>query len=175
MATSRIYGDQYIVGKLSADSMGIPKGAVDDNAIAAGALGAYVNPTKLRHRNWHNTELFGEGITVAALNKWIHTVQSATGELVGLSAVIAVQATGADRTVHVDLQKSTAGGAFATVLSSTIGFTNTSVIRIPVDAVIGTVALVAGDILRLVVTVAGAAGAQAQGLLVTLVWDEDPQ
>ena len=46
--------------------------------------------------------------------------------------------------------------------------------RLRVFGTVAVTALVAGDILRLVLTVAGAAGAQAQGLIVTLTVREDP-
>jgi hypothetical protein len=126
----------------------------------------------IRHQSV-DVEAFGPSTTVVALTRDIHIVRGAAGTLVGLQAAICgAIATGADRTVTVDLQKSTGAGAFATVLSSTIGFTNASVLRTALSAVFSSTSLVAGDILRLVITVAGAAGAQATGLLVTLTMEE---
>lgn len=136
----------------------------DSAAIAAGKV--------IRHQAIDN-ELYGPSTTVAALTKDVHIVRGATGTLVGFEAAICgTIATGADRTVTVDLQKSTGAGAFATVCSSTIGFTNASVLRTPVAAVFSSTGLVDGDILRIVVSVAGSAGNQASGLLTTLTMAE---
>ena len=120
-------------------------------------------------------ELFGPAVAVTALTKWVHIVRGATGTVVSVEAAIAVVATGADRTITVDLHKSTGAGAFATILSATIGFTNASAVRTMVAGTISTATLADGDILAVVVTVAGAGGNQATGLTVTVNLGEDPQ
>lgn len=102
-------------------------------------------------------------------------IARASGTLKAFEAIIATVATGADRTVTVDLQKSTGSGAFATVLSATIGFTNASAVRTIASGTISGTTFVDGDIFQIVVTVAGAAGNQAQGLLVALNFEENPQ
>jgi hypothetical protein len=113
--------------------------------------------------------------TIAAATYYLHTVRGANLTLLNFYAAITeTVATGADRTVNVDLQKSTGGGAFATVLSATIQFTNGSTARVVSSATISSAACVVGDLLRVVVTVAGAAGAQALGLIATLHVREDP-
>ncbi len=127
----------------------------------------------VRHQSM-DVELFGPATTVTALTKDVHIVRGANGTLVGLQATInGTIATGADRTVTVDLQKSTGAGAFATVCSSTIGFTNASALRTAGSAVFSSTALVAGDMLRIIVTVAGSASAQALGLFATLTYEEE--
>lgn len=126
----------------------------------------------IRHQSI-DVELYGPSTTVAALTKDVHIVRGATGTLVGFEATInGTIATGADRTVTVDLHKSTGAGAFATVLSSTIGFTNSSTLRTAVAAVFSSTTLVDGDMLRIIVTVAGAAGNQAIGLFGTITMEE---
>lgn len=125
----------------------------------------------IRHQSV-DVELYGPATSIAALTKWIHIVRGATGTLVGFEAAIAVLASDVSRTVTVDLHKSTGGGAFATVLTSTIGFTTSSTVRVPVAAVINTATLVDGDILAIVVTVAGGSGTQATGLMATLTMEE---
>jgi hypothetical protein len=118
-------------------------------------------------------ELFGPAVTVAALTTDLHIVRGATGTLMGIEAAICgTIATGADRTVTLDLHKSTGAGAFGTVLSSTVDFDNASVLRTAVAGVISSAGLVDGDILRAIVTVAGAAGNQALGLVMTLTFEE---
>jgi hypothetical protein len=115
-------------------------------------------------------QLYGPTTTVAALTQLLYAVRGRTAELLDAEAFITVVASGADRTITVDIQKSTGGGAFATVMTSTIDITNATTVRTAVAGVVaaGGLSLVDGDILQAVVTVAGAAGAQAQGLLLML-------
>ncbi len=148
------FPERSIVDRMCAESMGL-------------------SAHKLVRHQAADFELFGPSTEVVSVTKDIHIVRGATATLVGLQAAICgTIATGADRTVTVDLQRSTGGGAFATVLSSTIQFTDASTLRTAVSAVISSAGLVAGDILRLVVIVAGSAGNQALGLLVTLTYTE---
>jgi hypothetical protein len=112
--------------------------------------------------------------TVAAETYDLH-IANGSGTLRKFEAAITETiATGADRTVTVDLHLGNTGSAFATVLSSTIGFTNGSTLRTPVAGAFSNSAIADGDILRVVVTVAGAAGNQAVRLQVTLTYSENP-
>lgn len=147
----------------------IPQGGITNAMIASSPP---VSASKLTRHQSIDVELYGPAVTVAALTKWLHIVRGGSGTLIGFEAAIAVVATGADRTITVDLQKSTGAGSFATVLSSTCGFTNVSAVRTPVAAVISSAGIVDGDILEVVVTVAGSASAQATGLTVTLTYEE---
>lgn len=146
-------------------------GGLRDEDISASAA---ISATKLKPRRSADISIVDSGTAVAAASKMLHVVRGATGTLVGIEAAVATAATGADRTVTVDLHKATGGGAFATVLSSTIGFTNSSTPRVPYAGVINSTSIVDGDVLLVVVTVAGSAGAQALGLVVSLHYDEDP-
>jgi hypothetical protein len=134
---------------------------------------AGIEASKIVHQRSITQELFGPAASVTALTKWIHQMRGASGTIRGFEAAIAVVASDVSRTVTVDLQKSTGAGAFATVCSATIGFTNASSVRTLVAAVLSNASLVDGDILEVIVTVAGGSGTQATGLTVTLVLDED--
>jgi hypothetical protein len=83
-------------------------------------------------------------------------------------------ATGADRTVTIDVQRSTGGGAFSSILGSTIVFNNVSTLLLDTIATISLQTLAAGDVLMVSVAVAGAAGAQAQGLAVSILESQQP-
>lgn len=107
------------------------------------------------------------GTTVTALNVPLHIVSVNASEIIAFEAAIMGAITG-DYTVTVDLQKSTGGGAFATVLSSTIEFDTAVSVRTALPAVVSDEVLTEGDILSAVVTVSGSSGAQATGLLVSL-------
>jgi hypothetical protein len=171
MAVDVVNNDLQVNGTLSPQKFNPPAGSITNAAIQAAAA---LDPTKMNHRNTIPTQLFGPTTTVTALTQWLYTVHGATATLQYVLGMIAVQATGGDRTVTVDIQKSTGGGAFATIMSVTVNITNATVIRTAVNGTISNQSLVAGDILEAVVTVAGVAGAQAQGLIVTLVLDETP-
>jgi len=151
-----------------------PAGCITDQSVQANAQ---IAATKLQQQGAgidSSIELFGPAVSVAALTKVLGMAFGA-GTLVALSAHIEVVASGADRTIAIDLQASVAGGAYATVLTTTVNFTNGTVVRTAVAAVILTAAYVAGTIFRVVVTVAGAAGAQATGLTMRLIKREASQ
>jgi hypothetical protein len=164
MARTVLSGDVHVSGTLSSGDLSPPAGSIDNTAIQAGAAGNYVAATKLEHQ-FALPYTQDAGTPVAAATKDIHIVEGATGEVAWVKAAITgTIATGADRTVTVDLQKSTGAGAFATVLTTTIVLDNASVLRTAEEAVVkvdGSEDLVTGDILRVVITVAGAAGNQA--------------
>jgi hypothetical protein len=169
---SRHEGDFYVNGNISCLTLTPPASSITNNSIVANAQIAASKT--VRHESL-NLEIAAPGTAITAATKLAHIVRGATGTLVGIQAAITTVATGADRTITVDLLKSSGGGAFATVLSSTIGFTNVSAVRTAVSGILSSAGLVAGDILEIVVTVAGAAGAQAAGLLVTLTFEETYQ
>jgi hypothetical protein len=147
----------------------LPDSTITSAKIQSGTIAA----DRMRDvRRSQSVELFGPAVSVAAVTKWLHIVRGAAGTLVGFEAAIAVAADDASRTIDVDLQKSTGAGAFATVCSASADFTNSSAVRTPVAATFSSTSLVDGDILQVVVTVAGGAGNQATGLTVTLTFDE---
>lgn len=163
-------GDILVKGSVIATSLPVPSGTITNSMVAGSAD---IDATKLEHQH-SLTYSQVTGTAVVSETKDVMIVRGATGTLVQMEACITgAIATGADRTVTVDLHKSTGAGAFATVLSSTIVFSNTDALRTLEQAAFSSTALVDGDILRVVVTVAGAAGAQAQGLVVTLTVRED--
>jgi hypothetical protein len=137
----------------------INNGDVDANADIAAS--------KVIHNQTIDSELFGPTTSVAALTKLLHIAKS-SGTIQYFRAIVVTPATGADRTVTVDLKKSTGGGAMSTVLSGTIGFTNLSTAFTDVSGTLSSADYVEGDVFEAVVTVAGAAGNQALGLLISL-------
>jgi len=178
MSASVHEGSLHVTGTLTAGDLVPPAGSIDNAAVQAGAAGNFVDATKVEQGfALPYKQVTGTAIIAAAAED-IHVVRGTTGEVVGLKAAITgVIATGADRTVTVDLHKSTGGGAFATVLSATVVLDNTNTLRVSESATMlttGAEDLVAGDILRVVVTVAGSAGNQAQGLIVSVHLREDP-
>lgn len=162
MAQDIVNNDLLVRGTLNATRMNIPAGAVGNSQIDAAAN---IAETKLQHRHaW----TYSKNGTIVAATEYIG-IMTGDGEVLSVEAAITETiATGADRVASVDVQKSTGGGAFATILSATIDFDDASVLRAVVAGTIASAALVAGDILKVVITVAGAAGNQALGLAATV-------
>jgi len=163
-------GRTHVLGMLSASSMSIPDGTVDDDAVADDAA---IAAEKVIHQTPVVVELFGPTTDVAAVSRVIHIAKEA-GKVVAVEAIVQTPATGADRTVEVDVQKGNAGTAYATILTSTADFDNTAAARTPEAAAIATEDYADGDSLEIVVTVAGSAGAQAAGLCVVVWVREEP-
>lgn len=143
---------------------------VDANVNSAAAIAA----SKLQHQHPISVQIADDATAVAAGDQLLHICRS-TGEFYDLRAAVVTVATGADRTVTIDVHKSTGGGAFATILTTTIVLDDDSTALTPVAAVVDATksALVAGDILKLVWTVAGSAGNQAIGCVATANIIED--
>ena len=148
-----------------------PGGGIRNTDVAPAAG---IAATKVEHQFPIGRQLFAEGVAITALASKLLHISNKAGTIVAFEGVITTQATGADRTVSVDLQKSTSGGAFASITTTAIEIDNTTVIRTTVPASLSSVTLAEGDILRAVVTVAGSASAQAAGLLITLTLRESP-
>ncbi len=168
-----LYVDQFGAGSVS-----LPAGCINDSHLADGSTGNFVEGEKLEHQSVGIGSCYAladPATTVTAVTKYAFTAHK-VGELVAFGALVNTVATGADRTITVDLKKAAAGSnTFATVLSATVGFTNASVVNTLVVGTISSTAYVAGDTFELVVTVAGSASAQALGLLAKLCVREEPQ
>ena len=170
MAQDLINNSLHVNGTLSAKLFTPPDGSISNDAIA-GAAG--IEATKVVHQ-WTLPVRQSPGTAVVAATDLLHIARFA-GEIVAIEAATATVATGADRTVTIDLQKSSSGGAFASVLTGGIVLDDGSTNRVPVAGTINSPDFVDGDLLQVVVAVAGSAGAQAQGLLVSVTLREHPQ
>lgn len=170
---SIIYGDTIFQGTVTfGGPVYLPDSTITNAKVA---VGADIAASKLVHRFAVSVQLFAPGTTIISVASQLLLVCRKGGELVGVEAAITTQATGGDRTVSVDVQKSTGGGAFATALTTPVAITNATAIRTAVAGVVsGSPTYVDGDIYQAVVTVAGAAGAQAAGLILTVTFDQHP-
>lgn len=152
--------DMYCKGTGRFNDLAYPAGSITNTAVAASAE---IEATKLVHMVNPCVELYGPATTVAALTKLAY-VAKGDGTLSVARAFVITPANDVSRTVTVALQKSTGGGAFATVFSGDIQFTNASTARTLVSGTFSSTAYVAGDLFQWVVTVAGGSGTQAAGL-----------
>lgn len=166
-------GAHHFLGPVSfGGSLYPPAGSVNDDHVSSDA-NKRIQATKLIHQSRPTVELAAPGSNIAAVTKLHHIVRGATGTIVGFEVAI-TGAAGGDRTATVDLQKSTSGGAFATVLTAPITINSTTTIRTAVAATIASASLVDGDILQIVVALGGSSGTQPQGLVATTNLREDP-
>lgn len=158
-----------VIGDLLVNGNAIVTGSLKPTVAGFGSSLLTDGPMKCHYQQVRGTAV------VADTGRTIWVVGGSTATVKRISAVIdGAIATGGDRTVNVDLQKSTGGGAFATILSATIQFTSADTIRTVKAGSLSSTSLVAGDLLQIVVTVAGAAGNQAQGLTVMVDIQEAP-
>lgn len=164
--------DLNVRGTLTAKTLALKSACIGDAMLLSGLSGS-----KITHENVGPgafKELFDPATSVTATTKMIMRAVQA-GSLLSVGAIVYTVATGADRTVTIDLHKATAGGvSFATVLSATFGFTNGSVVNTIVAGTVSTTPYAAGDLFKIIVTVAGAAGNQALGLGIILQVNENP-
>ena len=145
----------------------------DDNISTPSNPANCISDEKVIHRlAVHYSQ--NPGSAIVAETKDVHIVNGASGTLVNvLAAVTGVAAAGA-YVATVDVQKSTGGGAFATILTSVLTIDSAVAIRTKIEAAIANDALIEGDILRVIVAVSGGSGTQPQGLQVTFALAETP-
>lgn len=153
-------------------SLNVPSGSITNDAFSTSST-QRLAASKSVHQQHMSAELAEQNTAVAAIEKLLF-IANASGTLDGFSAAVVTVADDASRTIDVDLQKSTGGGAFTTVLSASSDFTNSSTALTAVDSTISSASYVAGDIFKIVVTVAGGSGNQAKGLIATLTKSENP-
>jgi len=165
-----IDGDLTVRGSLVPTRVALPSGSVTDATVTAGAK---IGAAKVVHRFAISaTQVPGTAVVAETRDLFI---ARAAGTVVAVEAAITgAIATGTDRHVFVDLHKSTGAGAFASVLSADIDLDDGSTLRTAVAGTITSASYVAGDIFRLVVAVSGSDAAQAEGLIVTVHFDEEP-
>lgn len=157
---------------VSGSNLVLPSGVLT-TANWSSSSAARLESAKAVHSQVESFEIVEQNTTVIAIEKLLFIANGA-GTLNKLEATVITAATGADRTVNIDLLKSTAGGSFATVLSATLEFDNVDVALTPTTATLNTTAYLASDIFKIVVTIAGAAGNQALGCVVSVTKSENP-
>lgn len=113
------------------------------------------------------------GTAVTSETRYIHVAKYA-GLVTSVEAAIDAAISG-DNTLVIDVKKSTGGAAFATILSSTLTINSSTAAKTATAATIDATKddYVAGDIFEVIVTAAGT-GTQAQGLNVTVFFEEEP-
>jgi hypothetical protein len=168
---STINGDLSVNGQISSKTIVLPAGTVNNTAVAAGSAGAFIAATKLTHRVMlhHQVESTADG----AAGTWIVHATKGAATAISVTAMMVTKQTG-DKTITVDVKKSTGGGAAESMLNSVITLSSASTNLTPATTTFSSTAIAAGDILEIVVAVTGSTGDQGKGLAVTLMIDEEP-
>ena len=163
-------GDLFVRGNLSAQSMSVASGSVSNASVVAAAG---IDSSKVIHRYAINYSQASGSAVVAAAH--ILHLARASGTIVSVEALVEVKATGADRTIDVDVLLGSSGSSYATILTAPIEFDDGSTNRAVVSGTLATASYIDNDSIKISVTVAGAAGAQATGLCVVITLAENPQ
>lgn len=146
-------GNHRFFGEFSVPNGSITNAAIKENAaFAADKLDHRYNPTESQPN------------TAATAETRVLYRARAAGKVLAFDAGALVAATG-NSTVTVDLQKSTGGAAFATVLTGTVQLTSASAAIVPVvGSLVVTPTYVAGDVFRIVQTISAGTGTLPTGV-----------
>ena len=164
---TQIRGDQHFIDNVVfKKGVTIPSGTITDDDIEAGAG---IDASKLDHQ-YMLTHTQATGTDVVAQTELVH-IAWGDGELIGVFIVCDAVPTGSnptsDKTVTVDVRKSTGGGASTTLLELPIEIDSSDTNLVPIVAtLISDPSYSADDVISIVVTVAGSTGTQAKGLCV---------
>ena len=115
-----------------------------------------------------------DGTNVTAISEIVHLAQAA-GTVTAVEIATGDTApNGGDLKWTVDVNRSTAAGAFATILSAAKDASGTARTVVAASRDAAKVDYIDGDLLQIVVTVSGSTGTQGQGGCVVLWCDENP-
>ena len=160
-----INGDAYIAGDLSARTMSIPAGTVDDEDVKAAAD---IAATKLEHQ-YQKVYAQESDTTAAAEDRVVHAVYGATGTVIAFEAGAVAACTG-DAMITVDLHKNG-----ASILTEAIVLDSGDAAYALVAGSIDSAALVDGDVLEIVITVNAGTGTLGKGVFASVIIREDAQ
>lgn len=152
MAVQTIPNDVQILGDLSARTMTIPPGSLDDAGVKAGAN---IDPSKLGH---YHEPTYGQNGSATSETRAFFRARSAGAVLEFLAGSIAIAI--GDSTVTIDLKK---GGS--SILSSVITLNSSRTARVAVAGTLtGGAVIAAGDLLEVVVVATVGTGTLPTGV-----------
>lgn len=162
--TTEFAGDVSFTGSVRHAS-----GSVTNDSVAAGAN---IAATKVNQRV-HAVHTQAIAAVVAA-GTWVVYLAHRAGTVLGVRVYPYTSPTGGDLAYAVDVKKSTAGGAFASILTGTVAISSADASLTSQDATLsGTPTVIEDDALAVVVTVSGSTGTQGYGLCVDIIVEEN--
>lgn len=171
--SNRVDNDWFVGGTLAAVRFAPPAECIGNAAFTSDPA-QRLDADKVVAGHAINRQLFADGTTIAAVTENLTIVLGAVAQLDAVAAAVTGTAAAGDRTVTIDVQKSHAGGAFASVLTTPLVLDSGNAVKVYEAATIVTPAALIGDLWRLVLTVGGSSGTQPAGLLFSMRWREDP-
>ena len=164
MAQSNVQGDFLFAGVVVHQQGTIPNNSVNDAKVASLAG---IQASKLQQQR---NVVYGQpgGAISFTDRQVIAVVNGATGLLAGFKAGSKTACVGA-ATITLDLQKNG-----VTMLSAVITLNNANTAYVSVAAALAVTAMVAGDVLEVVVTATAGGGTIGSGVFCEAVFNEDP-
>jgi len=156
---SRIEGNVHVTGGLSAGSMTLPAGSVDNAKVSSGAD---IDASKLEHQ--HQITMAQEnGAAAAAETRVVHVVYGTAGSLIAVQAGCETACVG-DSTIDVDVHKNG-----SSILTAAIELSSSEDDYELVDGVIDSATLAADDVIEVVISVTAGTGTLGEGVFCNLV------
>jgi hypothetical protein len=167
--SNNIPGDLRVGGLMTCKALAMQNASITDAMIVVAAA---IAASKLQQQK-SVTVRQATGSVVVSKTEDAHIVFGASGFIYGVEIAITTAPTG-DHTVTVDVQIGVAG-VFTTALTGTVVLnSSTTASAVISGALIASPVLAAGNIIRVIVTAAGATSSQGQGLVVTVTTKETP-
>jgi len=155
------------------DSDTTVQGGLTCTTLTINSTATQLSATKLQHQ-YNRTIIFDGATDVSSGSAIIHATFGATATIVAGRFWTETAPAGGNLQFTIDFQKGNAGSVFSSILSSVLTIDSSRADRTPYGATFSGTALVAGDIVQIVVAASGTTGTQAQGGMVQLIVREDP-
>jgi len=163
MASTHV-GDLHVQGILSSTQANFPADAILNKQVAASAA---IVPTKFIQRLRKN---FFQGGTVVDDIVGVGIITGATGTIVAVKATLTETACIGAAVIDVDLLKNG-----TTVLSAVFTIDSGDAVYAVVSGTISVPGLLVDDVLEIDIDETTGGGTQGAGVLVEVIYDEDPQ
>lgn len=152
-------------GYVSLSQVSLPSNCVRNAQVASDAAIAVGKVVHLLTAN----AVQASGADVASKTELVYCCRASGGAtIVDIAVAISTAPTGGDKQYTVDVQKSTGGGSFASILSAVETISSADTSRTVSAPTISSASLVQGDILQVVVTASGSTGSQGQGVVTSV-------
>ncbi len=161
---STVDGDLHIQGTLSSKLANFPANSVGNKQVSADAALASTKLIQRLRKNWF------QGGTVVDDVVGVAIISGATGTVVAVQACLTEVACVGAAVIDLDLLKNG-----STILSATFQIDSADALYAVLVGTINTPGLVVGDVLEIDVNETTGGGTQGSGILIEVVYDEDPQ
>lgn len=160
-----ISNDIMITGKASfSQTPNLPANSITNTMVTAGSS---IDASKLIVHERQTYTFAQASVEPTASTFVVIHIAEAPGTILNFSAVVTGTLPGTTNEVQTNLFRSTAGGAFATVLSSTVLVSSTATLRVKTAGTIASTTYTTGDLLAVNCTLAGTS-TTSRGLAVSI-------